>query len=107
MNTVYPAQDEGAWEDCPQVRHLLAFADKKDNDGKNLTYMPLQSEKFSPEVSYTSSVQGREKQVLPLWSDNGNKLKRKEQLSSNIDTNNSFGRGRLASLINHQEKTAN
>lgn len=94
MNQVYPSATK--WQDSPQVRHLLAFGDKQDNEGKNLTYMPLTSGKFSDAMSYTDSQKGRIKSLLPAWQQNGEKLNRSESLTNPVTP---IGQGRLAALL--------
>lgn len=94
MNQVYPSATK--WQDSPQVRHLLAFGDKQDNEGKNLTYMPLNSGKFSDEMSYTSSQKGRIKSLLPVWQQGGETLNRIESLTNPVTP---IGQGRLAALL--------
>ncbi|MEJ8679929.1 TIGR03986 family CRISPR-associated RAMP protein [Plesiomonas shigelloides] len=95
MNQVYPSATK--WQDSPQVRHLLAFGDQQDNEGKNLTYMPLNSGKFSDdEMSYTSSQKGRTKSLLPAWQHAGETLNRSESLTNPVTP---IGQGRLAALL--------
>ncbi|EKO3694491.1 TIGR03986 family CRISPR-associated RAMP protein [Vibrio metschnikovii] len=94
MNQVYPSATK--WQDSPQVRHLLAFGDQHDNEGKNLTYMPLTSDKFSDAMSYTGSQKGRIKSLLPAWQQNGEKLNRSESLTNPVTP---IGQGRLAALL--------
>lgn len=94
MNQVYPSATK--WQGSPQVRHLLAFGDQHDNKGKNLTYMPLTSDKFSDAMSYTESQKGRIKSLLPAWQQNGETLNRNESLTNNITP---IGQGRLAALL--------
>lgn len=94
MNQVYPSATK--WQDSPQVRHLLAFGDQQDNEGKNLTYMPLRSDKCSDAMSYTDSQKGRMKSLLPAWQQNGETLNRSESLTNNITP---IGQGRLATLL--------
>ncbi len=94
MNQVYPSATK--WQDSPQVRHLLAFGDQQDNEGKNLTYMPLTSGKFSDAMSYTDSQKGRIKSLLPAWQQNGEKLNRSESLTNPVTP---IGQGRLAALL--------
>ncbi|MEE2003022.1 TIGR03986 family CRISPR-associated RAMP protein [Alkalimonas sp. MEB108] len=40
MSQAYPTDDH-SWRQSPQLTHLLAMADLKDNAGKNLSYMAL------------------------------------------------------------------
>ena len=87
MNQVYPSATK--WQDSPQVRHLLAFGDKQDNTGKNLTYMPLTSGKSSDAMSYTESQKGRIKSLLPAWQQNGETLNRSECIFRPIMNTNS------------------
>lgn len=94
MNQVYPSATK--WQDSPQVRHLLAFGDQHDNEGKNLTYMPLTSDKFSDAMSYTGSQKGRIKSLLPAWQQNGETLNRSESLTNPLTP---IGQGRLAALL--------
>lgn len=94
MNQVYPSATQ--WQDSPQVRHLLAFGDQHDNEGKNLTYMPLTSSKFSDAMSYTDSQKGRIKSLLPAWQQNGKILNRSESLTNPVTP---IGQGRLAVLL--------
>lgn len=95
MNQVYPST--ALWQESPQVRHLLAFGDKQDNEGKNLTYMPLNSSKFSDdEMSYTRSQKGRTKSLLPTWQQAGVTLNRSESLTNPVTP---IGQGRLAALL--------
>lgn len=98
MNNVYPATNNHAqaWQNSPQIRHLLAFGNKEDNSGKNLTYMPLSSPRDSDVVSYSSSAKGIQKHVLPDWHEHNEALSRKEQLKSNPTQ---LGKGRLKDLI--------
>lgn len=96
MNTVYPATSaaEHAWENSPQVRHLLAFGNKADNEGKNLTYMPLNSK--GNEASYSSSKNKNIKQALPAWNVDGTPLSRDESIKPSFYP---IGRGRLKVLV--------
>jgi hypothetical protein len=50
-------------------------------------------------VTYTSSVKGRQKQVLPPWRSNGKTLNRNEQINTSKRVIASFGQGRLNDLI--------
>jgi CRISPR-associated protein (TIGR03986 family) len=103
MNEVYPG-NEMLWQDSPQLAHLLAFADRADNDGKDLTYMPLTGKsREDTTVTYTSSVKGREKQVLPAWKANDKPLSRVESIDTKNTTITSFGQGRLAELLKQQK----
>jgi CRISPR-associated protein (TIGR03986 family) len=103
MNDVYPGTDLN-WQESPQITHLLAFADKADNfnnKDNDLTYMLL---KDGPGVSYTSSVTGKVKQVLPAWRAKNDPLNRRENINRDTEAITSFGQGRLAALINHQQQ---
>lgn len=100
MNNEYPAHQESttAWQDSTQIKHLLAFGNKADNEGRNLTYMPLQTSKEDRGrvVSYSSAAEGRTKQVLPGWSVDGTVLARDEKLA---DYMTPVGKGRLNELL--------
>ncbi|WP_283629065.1 RAMP superfamily CRISPR-associated protein [Shewanella baltica] len=105
MNAVYPSSQPIAdcWLLSPQIRHLLAFGDRGDNQDKDLSYMPLNS-KDSQETTYTSSAKGREKQFLPAFCHQGEALSRNEQLKQSAPL---LGRGRLNQLLEQLEKTDN
>lgn len=105
MNAVYPCSQPIAdcWLLSPQIRHLLAFGDRGDNQDKDLSYMPLNS-KDSQETTYTSSAKGREKQFLPAFYHQGEALGRNEQLKQSAPL---LGRGRLNQLLEQLEKTDN
>jgi CRISPR-associated protein (TIGR03986 family) len=103
MNKCYPQNKENSWQDSAQIRHLLAFGDKDDNVDKNLRYMPLNAAKGDDTTtSYTNSVKGRTKQVLPLWQHAGQTLPRDEAITQLLPA--SFASGRLAELFAHCEK---
>lgn len=97
MERVYPAskQSEHSWADCAQIRHLLAFGDRADNEGKPLEYMQLSSKDDSV-VTYTASMKGRNKQVLPTWRAQGSPLSRAEAIAPPAV---SPGCGRLRDLL--------
>lgn len=97
MNKSYPASNEQGWQESPQLTHLLAFADAQDNHDKNLSYMPLNSDKASFAMSYTKSNKGGEKKNLPDWKYKNEILSRVETVVQ--DTPVSFAKGRLANLI--------
>lgn len=105
MNAVYPSSQPIAdcWLLSPQIRHLLAFGDRGDNQDKDLSYMPLNS-KDSQETTYTSSAKGQEKQLLPAFCHQGEALGRNEQLKQSAPL---LGRGRLNQLLEQLEKTDN
>jgi CRISPR-associated protein (TIGR03986 family) len=105
MNVVYPSSQPIAdsWQLSPQIRHLLAFGDRGDNQDKDLSYMLLNS-KDSQETTYTSSAKGRAKLVLPAWSHQRDVLGRNEQLKPSAQQ---LGRGRLNQLLEQLEKTDN
>lgn len=98
MNRVYPAKQHtaDAWQQSPQLRHLLAFGNRADNEGKNLSYMPLSTAKNETTVSYSSSVKGRQKSTLPAWRQKGETLPRTEELAPPAMA---LGRGRLKCLL--------
>ncbi|OLQ74321.1 CRISPR-associated RAMP family protein [Photobacterium proteolyticum] len=96
MEEHYPGKQ---WEESPQLQHLLAFANLAENEGKPLSYMPLQSKDYSV-TTYTSALKGREKQVLPDWRHKGKSLSRNE-LFTNSDVGSAFGQGRLSALVEH------
>ncbi len=102
MNAVYPGRTENTWIDSPQMRHLLSFSSIKNATGKNLTYMELQNNDKSM-TTYTSSVKGRNKQVLPLWREHDTTLDRNEALDVQTDINK-FAQGRLFGLLTHKKK---
>lgn len=99
MNQAHPANVETSWQDSIQLKHLFGFADQQDNQDKNLSYMPLQTARGERYISYSESVKGREKKILPNWSHKGEELNRVEQATQN--TPSAFGRGRLHALIEH------
>ena len=105
MNAVYPSSQPTAssWLLSPQIRHLLAFGDRGDNQNKDLSYMQLNS-KDSQEITYTSSAKGREKLVLPAFCHQSDALGRNEQLKQSAPQ---LGRGRLYQLLEQLEKTDN
>ncbi|PVU65607.1 TIGR03986 family CRISPR-associated RAMP protein [Plesiomonas shigelloides] len=94
MNLVYPSATK--WQDSPQVRHLLAFGDQQDNEGKNLTYMPLKAPDGMDKTkrSYVNSVKDR--MTLPAWQHAGETLNRSESLTNPVTP---IGQGRLAALL--------
>lgn len=97
MNSVYPATTAttDGWSDSAQIRHLLAFGDRADNDGKPLEYMLL-NKPGSSAVTYTSSMKGSDKKVLPAWCAQGVPLSRDEEVTPPaVNT----GRGRLRDLL--------
>jgi CRISPR-associated protein (TIGR03986 family) len=110
MNEVYPSNST-PWQDSPQIAHLLAFADKADNkdkagnEGKGLTYMKLKPDhKGDKTMTYTSSVQGLEKHVLPAWQAKEGTLNRAEDISRSPNAIASFGQGRLADLVEQKQR---
>jgi CRISPR-associated protein (TIGR03986 family) len=102
MNNVHPGLDENSWLESTQVRHLLSFSNQENNKEKNLSYMPLKTEKNANNMSYVSSVQGRNKQVLPDWEDREISLIRDDELTCSLPS--SFALGRLNDLIKDMEK---
>lgn len=105
MNAVYPSSQPTAdsWLLSPQIRHLLAFGDRGDNQDKDLSYMQLKSSD-KQEVTYTSSAKGPEKLVLPAWIYQKVPLGRNEQLKQSAPQ---LGRGRLNQLLEQLEKADN
>jgi hypothetical protein len=103
MDQAHPNSLEDSWKDSPQIKHLLGFSNIVNNKDKLLSYMPLQSGRNSTAISYSSSIQGRRKHVLPQWQDNNQSLTRNEELNSNNEVPTSFGQGRLASLLKHKD----
>lgn len=103
MNEAHPGNGKNSWAESPQIQHLFSFSDQENNIGKNLSYMPLKTERNGNEISYTSSVQGRNKQVLPDWEDRGSFLDRSESLMAAHTSSSSFGSGRLYNLIKEME----
>ena len=103
MNGVYPGSQLN-WQQSPQLTHLLAFAQKDDNgDDKKLRYMPLSNrDKFSQEATYTSSVKGRRKLVLPAWRNQGKALERRESVATEEPSHR--GQGRLYDLLPAADK---
>ena len=98
MNSVYPATTAtpDGWSDSAQIRHLLAFGDRADNDSKPLEYMLLNNPRDKNAVTYTSSMKGRDKKVLPTWRAQGTPLPRDEAVTPPaVNT----GRGRLRDLL--------
>lgn len=89
MNRIYPVATKtpDGWSNSPQIRHLLAFGDRVDNDGKNLRYMSL--------GDYTASMKNLKK-VLPAWKHQGEQLSRTEQIAPLTVVS---GLGRLHDLL--------
>jgi hypothetical protein len=97
MNQNYPDNSDNSWQNSAQLKHMFAFGDRDDNNGKNLTYMPLNSPKDSSQMSYTESNKGRAKKSLPNWQSRNELLSRSESVEQNAPT--SFAKGRLSDLI--------
>lgn len=97
MNSVYPATgaEAGGWSHSAQIRHLLAFGDRADNEGKPLEYMLLNSQDERV-VTYTSSMKGRDKKALPAWRAGDTALPRSETITPPVL---SAGCGRLQDLL--------
>lgn len=102
MNQAYPDGNETGWQDSAQLMHLLAFADQVDNQGKDLTYMPLNTPNGSSIMSYTASNKGREKKSLPDWQHQHSNLLRSESIEQKAP--GSFAKGRLADLISLEKE---
>lgn len=104
MDSVYPTTAEQAqpWQNSAQIKHFLAFGNKADNEGKNLTYMPLSTVPNDDYVSYSSSARGRAKPVLPAWRIGEQTLSRSERLKP---TTMSLGKGRLRGLLESLQQT--
>lgn len=94
MNSVYPATTAttDGWSDSAQIRHLLAFGDRADNDGKPLEYMLLNDKSGSSAVTYTSSMKRSGQESLTRMARQGVPLSRDETVTPPaVNT----GRGRL------------
>lgn len=82
MNEQYPAPvgSNTNWQSSTQIMHLLAFGNMQDNQSKAalLKYMPLQKGRGS--MTYADSKKSDNRQALPNWEHQGEKLEREEKL---------------------------
>jgi len=96
MHEAYPS-NQSSWQESPQIKHLLSFSNIEDSKKVNLKYMPLSSR--DPEITtYTNSVSGRTKQILPKWSTESGPTSRDEDFSSS-SAPSAYAKGRLSELL--------
>ncbi|WP_046006420.1 TIGR03986 family type III CRISPR-associated RAMP protein [Pseudoalteromonas rubra] len=91
------------WQNSPQIRHMISFADVENNEHKNLTYMQCQKSKDPDVMTYSDSMAGRQKQVLPDWHNGKEVLPRKDGIAPSISHSKPLteivSAGRLSALI--------
>ncbi|KLV01458.1 hypothetical protein ABT56_22130 [Photobacterium aquae] len=94
MNANYPEGNVANWEGSPQIRHLLALANIKANQGRDLSYL---------EFGDYKGIKNR-KEALPAVNINDTPLNRKESLRFASDGSLSFAAGRLSVLFSGEDK---
>ncbi|WP_125716177.1 TIGR03986 family type III CRISPR-associated RAMP protein [Pseudoalteromonas rubra] len=109
MHAQYPLPS--GWRQSAQIRHLLSFADIENNRDKALRYMPLEkTDNPEEEMSYSDSMSGNVKQVLPDWHDGEDLLAREETLPPTVSLEKPIMAqvltGRLVNLFHGTEATS-